>query len=352
MRDDITIRGAREHNLDNIDVVIPRNRLVVITGVSGSGKSSLAFDTLFAEGQRRYVESLSAYARQFLDQMEKPDVDTIDGLSPAISIEQKTTSRNPRSTVGTVTEIHDYLRLMWASVGVAHCPDCDIPIRPQTVEQMVDRLLGLDRGTRFMLLAPVVESRKGEHRKLFEQMVKEGFVRARVDGRMVEAADPPQLDKKRNHTVEVVVDRLSVRDGVQARLADCLETALRVGEGLARAVVAGGEEIVLSSRHACPGCGFSLSEISPRLFSLQLAPGGVPGVLGPRLPARGRPGEAGARPRTIAGGRLPGDRGARSLVLGGSADPTTGRPHRLRPPHPMAAAARGGAAVGHVRLRR
>ncbi len=276
MRDDITIRGAREHNLDNIDVVIPRNRLVVITGVSGSGKSSLAFDTLFAEGQRRYVESLSAYARQFLDQMEKPDVDTIDGLSPAISIEQKTTSRNPRSTVGTVTEIHDYLRLMWASVGIAHCPDCDIPIRPQTVEQMVDRLVGFEPGTRFMLLAPVVEGRKGEHRKLFDQMVKEGFVRARVDGEMVEASDPPELDKKRKHTVEVVVDRLSVRDGVAARLADSLETALRVGEGLARAVVTGGDEVVLSARHACPSCGFSLSEVSPRLFSFNSPQGACP----------------------------------------------------------------------------
>jgi len=214
MQDSITIRGAREHNLANIDVVIPRDRLVVITGVSGSGKSSLAFDTLFAEGQRRYVESLSAYARQFLDQVEKPDVDTIDGLSPAISIEQKTTSRNPRSTVGTVTEIHDYLRLLWASVGVPHCPDCQVPIRPQTVEQMVDRLLGFAEGTRFMLLAPVIQARKGEHRKLLEQMVKEGFVRARVDGEVVDAADPPALDKNRKHTIEVVVDRLSVRDGV------------------------------------------------------------------------------------------------------------------------------------------
>jgi excinuclease ABC subunit A len=267
MQDEIIIRGAREHNLANISVAIPRNRLVVITGVSGSGKSSLAFDTLFAEGQRRYVESLSAYARQFLEQMEKPDVDTIEGLSPAISIEQKTTSRNPRSTVGTVTEIHDYLRLLWASIGVPHCPDCEIPIRPQSVDQMVDRLLDRPEGTRFLLLAPVVEGRKGEHRKVFQQMVREGFVRARVDGELVEAAEPPTLDKNRKHTVEVVVDRLSVRDGVAARLADSLETALRVGEGLVRVQERGGEEIVLSSRHACPQCGFSLSEISPRLFS-------------------------------------------------------------------------------------
>ena len=267
MQDEIIIRGAREHNLANISVAIPRNRLVVITGVSGSGKSSLAFDTLFAEGQRRYVESLSAYARQFLEQMEKPDVDTIEGLSPAISIEQKTTSRNPRSTVGTVTEIHDYLRLLWASIGVPHCPDCEIPIRPQSVDQMVDRLLDRPEGTRFLLLAPVIEGRKGEHRKVFQQMVREGFVRARVDGELVEAAEPPTLDKNRKHTVEVVVDRLSVREGVAARLADSLETALRVGEGLVRIQEHGGEEIVLSSRHACPQCGFSLSEISPRLFS-------------------------------------------------------------------------------------
>jgi len=280
MRDDIVIRGAREHNLANIDVTIPRDRLVVITGVSGSGKSSLAFDTLFAEGQRRYVESLSAYARQFLDQMEKPDVDTIDGLSPAISIEQKTTSRNPRSTVGTVTEIHDYLRLLWASVGVPFCPDCNRPIRPQTVEQMVDQLLAQGDGTRFMLLAPVVDDRKGEHRKVFSQMVREGFVRARVDGKLVDVAEPPELDKNCRHTVEVVVDRLSVRDGVATRLADSLETALRVGEGLVRVAVADGDEIVLSARHACPSCGYSLSEISPRLFSFNSPQGACPACSG------------------------------------------------------------------------
>jgi excinuclease ABC subunit A len=276
MRDTITIRGAREHNLANIDVVIPRNQLVVITGVSGSGKSSLAFDTLFAEGQRRYVESLSAYARQFLDQMEKPDVDTIEGLSPAISIEQRTTSKNPRSTVGTVTEIHDYLRLLWAAVGVPHCPDCQLPIRPQTVEQMVDRLLALPEGTRFLLLAPLAARRKGEHRQLFQQMVKEGFLRARVDGEVVDAADPPVLDKKRKHTVEVVVDRLAVRSGLRSRLAGSLETALKVGDGIARAAVTGAEEIVLSARHACPGCGFSLAEVSPRLFSFNSPQGACP----------------------------------------------------------------------------
>jgi excinuclease ABC subunit A len=276
MRDDIVIRGAREHNLANIDVTIPRDRLVVITGVSGSGKSSLAFDTLFAEGQRRYVESLSAYARQFLDQMEKPDVDTIEGLSPAISIEQKTTSRNPRSTVGTVTEIHDYLRLLWASIGIPMCPDCGVPIRPQTVEQMVDQLLGLAEGTRFMLLAPLAEARKGEHRKLFSQMVREGFVRARVDGEVVDAASPPELEKKRRHTVEVVIDRLSVRSGVRSRLADSLETALRVGDGLVRAAIDGGGELVLSARHSCPSCGYSLAEVSPRLFSFNSPQGACP----------------------------------------------------------------------------
>jgi excinuclease ABC subunit A len=276
MQDEILIRGAREHNLANIDVAIPRNRMVVITGVSGSGKSSLAFDTLFAEGQRRYVESLSAYARQFLDQMEKPDVDTIEGLSPAISIEQKTTSRNPRSTVGTVTEIHDYLRLLWASIGTPECPDCEIPIQPQSVEQMVDRILDLPDGTRFTLLAPVVEGRKGEHRKIFAQMVREGFVRARVDGEIVEAADPPELAAKRKHTVEVVVDRLSVRKGVAARLADSIETSLRVGGDLTLAAVENGEEIVLSARHACPRCGFSLTEVSPRLFSFNSPQGACP----------------------------------------------------------------------------
>jgi excinuclease ABC subunit A len=276
MQNEIVIRGAREHNLANIDVAIPRNRMVVITGVSGSGKSSLAFDTLFAEGQRRYVESLSAYARQFLDQMEKPDVDTIEGLSPAISIEQKTTSRNPRSTVGTVTEIHDYLRLLWASIGTPECPDCEIPILPQSVEQMVDRILELPDGTRFMLLAPVVEGRKGEHRKIFAQMVREGFVRARVDGEIVEAADPPKLAAKRKHTVEVVVDRLSVRKNVASRLADSIETSLRVGGDLTLVAVEKSEEIVLSARHACPRCGFSLTEVSPRLFSFNSPQGACP----------------------------------------------------------------------------
>jgi excinuclease ABC subunit A len=280
MRDTITIRGAREHNLKNVDLDIPRNRLVIVTGVSGSGKSTLAFDTLFAEGQRRYVESLSAYARQFLEQMDKPDVDTIEGLSPAISIEQKTTSKNPRSTVATVTEIYDYLRLLFASIGQAHCPDCDLPIQGQTVPQMADRIGALPAGTRFLLLAPLAERRKGEHRKLFEQMVREGFVRARVDGALVDAADPPNLDKKKKHTVEVVVDRLEMRPGLGNRLVDSLETALKVGEGVVRIAPVGGEEFVLSTRHSCPRCGFALAELSPRLFSFNSPQGACPECTG------------------------------------------------------------------------
>jgi excinuclease ABC subunit A len=259
---------------------IPRNKLVVITGVSGSGKSSLAFDTLFAEGQRRYVESLSAYARQFLEQMDKPDVDTIEGLSPAISIEQKTVSKNPRSTVGTVTEIYDYLRLLYASVGQVHCPDCHLPIAGLSLQQMVDRILAQPPGTRFLLLAPLAQAKKGEHRKIFEQMAREGFVRARVDGQLVEVTNPPELDKKKKHTIEVVVDRLEVREDLAPRLADSLETALRVGEGLVRIAPREGQEFLLSSRHACPSCGFSLPELSPRLFSFNSPQGACPSCTG------------------------------------------------------------------------
>src|SRR5437899_1283075 len=232
--DSIVIRGAREHNLKNIDVVVPRNKFVVITGVSGSGKSSLAFDTIFAEGQRRYVESLSAYARQFLEQMEKPDVDSIEGLSPAISIEQRTTSRNPRSTVGTVTEIYDYLRLLYASIGVPHCTNCGKEIRPQTIQQMVDKLMALPGGTKFTVLAPYVRGKKGEYRKQMMQMVKEGFTRAIVNGDMVELASPPALDKQKKHTIDIVIDRLVVKDGIEQRLADSLETATRVAKGLVK----------------------------------------------------------------------------------------------------------------------
>ena len=234
----IIIRGARQHNLKNIDVVIPRNSFVVITGVSGSGKSSLAFDTIFAEGQRRYVESLSAYARQFLEQMEKPDVDSIEGLSPAISIEQKTTSKNPRSTVGTVTEIYDYLRLLWASVGTPHCVQCGQEIRPQTIQQMVDRLMRLPAGTKFTVLAPYIRGKKGEYRKQMQQMVKEGFTRAIVDGQMVELADPPVLDKQKKHTIDIVIDRLVMKEGIEQRLADSLETGTRVAGGLLKILYA------------------------------------------------------------------------------------------------------------------
>ncbi|MGZ4808086.1 MAG: excinuclease ABC subunit UvrA, partial [Thermoanaerobaculia bacterium] len=266
--DSIVIRGAREHNLKNIDVVVPRNKFVVITGVSGSGKSSLAFDTIFAEGQRRYVESLSAYARQFLEQMEKPDVDSIEGLSPAISIEQRTTSRNPRSTVGTVTEIYDYLRLLYASIGVPHCTSCGQEIRPQTIQQMVDRLAKLPGGTKFTVLAPYIRGKKGEYRKQMLQMVKEGFTRAVVNGEMIELSDPQTLDKQKKHTIDVVIDRLVVKEGFEQRLADSLETATRVSKGLVKILYAAdNREELLSQNYACPDCGISIGEITPRLFS-------------------------------------------------------------------------------------
>src|SRR5215212_532279 len=245
--DSIIIRGAREHNLKNIDVVVPRNKFVVITGVSGSGKSSLAFDTIFAEGQRRYVESLSAYARQFLEQMEKPDVDSIEGLSPAISIEQRTTSRNPRSTVGTVTEIYDYLRLLYASVGVPHCTNCGQEIRPQTIQQMVDRLMQLPAGTKFTILAPYVRGKKGEYKKQMLQMMKEGFTHAIVNGEEVELANPPALDKQKKHTIDIRIDRIVVKEGISQRLADSLETATRVTKGLVKIKYHGG---VIPSREA------------------------------------------------------------------------------------------------------
>ena len=266
--DSIVIRGAREHNLKNIDVVVPRNKFVVITGVSGSGKSSLAFDTIFAEGQRRYVESLSAYARQFLEQMEKPDVDSIEGLSPAISIEQRTTSRNPRSTVGTVTEIYDYLRLLYASIGVPHCTSCGQEIRPQTIQQMVDRLLTLPTGTKFTILAPYVRGKKGEYRKQMLQMVKEGFTHAIVNGEEIELANPPVLDKQKKHTIDIRIDRIVVKEGIAQRLADSLETATRVTKGLVKILYqADKREELMSQSYACPDCGVSIGEITPRLFS-------------------------------------------------------------------------------------
>ncbi len=269
--DALRIRGARQHNLQNLSLDVPRNRLVVITGVSGSGKSSLAFDTIFAEGQRRYVESLSAYARQFLEQMEKPDVDSIEGLSPAISIEQRTTSKNPRSTVGTVTEIYDYLRLLYASIGKPHCPKCGRPIQAQTVQEMVDRARRLPEGTRFTVLAPYVSGKKGEYKKPMAEMRKEGFLRARIDGQLYDLDDPPELDKQKKHTIEVVVDRLVSKsagdEDYGKRLADSIETAIRVSGGLVTIAVADGPEEVLSANYACPDCGTSLTEITPRLFS-------------------------------------------------------------------------------------
>src|SRR5438105_6564108 len=272
----IVIRGAREHNLKNIDVVVPRNKFVVITGVSGSGKSSLAFDTIFAEGQRRYVESLSAYARQFLEQMEKPDVDSIEGLSPAISIEQRTTSRNPRSTVGTVTEIYDYLRLLYASIGVPHCTNCGKEIRPQTIQQMVDRLLALPAATKFTILAPYVRGKKGEYRKQMLQMVKEGFTRAIVDGEMIELAEPPTLDKQKKHSIDVVIDRLVVKEGIAQRLADSLATATRVSKGMVKILYANGQEELVSQTYSCPNCRLSIGEITPRLFSFNSPYGACP----------------------------------------------------------------------------
>lgn len=265
--DRIVVKGARAHNLKNVDVVIPRDQFVVITGLSGSGKSSLAFDTIYAEGQRRYVESLSAYARQFLGQMDKPDVDSIDGLSPAISIDQKTTSRNPRSTVGTVTEIYDYLRLLFARVGRPHCPNCHVPITSQTVEQMVDRLMELTTGTRIQVLGPLVRGRKGEHQKLLDDVRKNGYVRVRVDGEIRDLSETITLEKNKKHTIEVVVDRIVLKDEVLSRLSDSLETALNLSGGIVVVDVIDGEEMMFSQNLACPDCGFSVEELAPRMFS-------------------------------------------------------------------------------------
>ena len=267
MNDRIFIKGAREHNLKNVDVELPRNKLVVLTGLSGSGKSSLAFDTLYAEGQRRYVESLSSYARQFLGQMEKPDVDYIEGLSPAISIDQKTTSKNPRSTVGTVTEIHDYLRLLYARIGIPHCPKCGREIRQQTVDQMVDQVLALPERTRIQVLAPVIRGRKGEHVKVLEDLKRDGYVRVRIDGEMRELDEEIHLEKNKKHTIEAVVDRLVVREGMNKRLTDSLETAMKVSGGLIVLDVIDGEEMLFSQNYACPDCGISLEELTPRMFS-------------------------------------------------------------------------------------
>ena len=277
--DTISLRGARTHNLKNIDLDIPRDKLVVVTGLSGSGKSSLAFDTLYAEGQRRYVESLSTYARQFLSMMEKPDIDHIEGLSPAISIEQKSTSHNPRSTVGTITEIYDYLRLLFARAGEPRCPDHHLPLAAQTISQMVDQILALDSGQRLMLLAPVVQNRKGEHLHILEELVSKGFIRARIDGRIYDLDEVPPLEKNKKHTIEVVVDRFKVKEDIALRLSESFETALNLTDGIARVASMDDsdmEEIVFSARFACPQCGHAISEMEPRLFSFNNPSGACP----------------------------------------------------------------------------
>src|SRR5216110_1051863 len=269
----ITVRGARQHNLKNISVEIPRNTLTVITGLSGSGKSSLAFDTIYAEGQRRYVETLSAYARQFLDQMERPDVDSIDGLSPAISIEQKTTSRSPRSTVGTITEIYDYLRVLYAAIGIPHCPNCALEISRQTTQQILQQVLAIGPGERVMILAPIVRGRKGEYKKELEKLAKEGFLRARVDGELLSLDEEIRLDKRRNHTIEAVVDRLLIKSGIRERLTESVRTALKLTGGAVLVAVVDGEEKLYSERMACVLCGINVPPLEPRSFSFNSAYG-------------------------------------------------------------------------------
>ncbi len=280
MENSIKIKGARAHNLKNINVEIPRDKLVVITGLSGSGKSSLAFDTIYAEGQRRYVESLSSYARQFLGQMDKPDVDNIEGLSPAISIDQKTTSHNPRSTVGTVTEIYDYLRLLYARAGRPHCPKCGKPITQQTVDQMIDQIKELPERTKLLVMAQVIRGKKGEHKKVLEHIRREGYVRVRIDGEVYDVNDAIQLEKTKKHTIEVVIDRLIVREGMEQRLADSLETALKLGEGVVYVQIVDGELLMFSENFACVDCGISLPEITPRMFSFNSPYGACPVCMG------------------------------------------------------------------------
>ena len=278
--DKIIIKGAKEHNLKNINIEIPKNKLVVITGLSGSGKSSLAFDTLYAEGQRRYVESLSSYARQFLGIMDKPKVESIEGLSPAISIDQKTTSKNPRSTVGTVTEIYDYLRLLYARVGTPYCPNCGIKIEKQSIDQIVDDIMKLEQGTKIQILGPVVREKKGEYKKIFEEYQKEGYVRARVDGETVELSDDIELDRKKKHTIEIIIDRLVIKEDIRARLTESVETALRIANNLVIVDVVGGEEKLYSANYACPKCGFSIEELTPRMFSFNNPMGACPECTG------------------------------------------------------------------------
>ena len=290
MQTEIFIKGARENNLKNIDVTIPRDKLVVLTGLSGSGKSSLAFDTIYAEGQRRYVESLSSYARMFLGQMDKPDVDYIEGLSPAISIDQKTTSKNPRSTVGTVTEIYDYLRLLWARVGTPHCPHCGKEIRRQTVDQIIDQILALPEGTRIQVMAPVVRGRKGEHAKVLEDARRSGFVRARVDGNMYELSEDISLEKNLKHRIDIVVDRLIVRPDITGRLTDSVETASNLANGLVTVNLLREErDITFSQNYACDDCGISIEELTPRLFSFNSPFGACPTCTGLGLQLKADP---------------------------------------------------------------
>ena len=279
-RDKITIRGARENNLKNVDIDLPRDKFIVMTGLSGSGKSSLAFDTIYADGQRRYIESLSSYARQFLGQMEKPDVDSIDGLSPAISIDQKTTSRNPRSTVGTVTEIYDYLRLLYARIGVPHCPVCGIEIKQQTVDQIVDQVMELPEGTRMQILAPIVRGRKGQHIRELDNIRKQGYVRVRVDGSIYDLSEEIDLDKNKKHSIEIVIDRLVIKDGIKSRLADSIETASGISGGLTYVDVIDGEELHFSQNYACPEHGVSMEELVPRMFSFNNPFGACPTCTG------------------------------------------------------------------------
>ena len=280
MNDKIVIKGAKEHNLKNINLEIPRDKLVVITGLSGSGKSSLAFDTLYAEGQRRYVESLSSYARQFLGLMEKPDVQSIEGLSPAISIDQKTTSKNPRSTVGTVTEIYDYIRLLYARIGVPYCPNCGKKIEKQTIDQIVDNIMELKEGTRIQVLAPVVRGRKGEYTKQLQEFQKDGFVRVRIDGEMYELSDDIELDRKKKHNIDLIVDRLVIKEDIISRLTESVETALKHADNLVTIDIVGDKERLYSCNYACPDCGFSFPELTPRMFSFNNPMGACPTCTG------------------------------------------------------------------------